>query len=237
MPRWLARNKTGTSPDGGDGPYSCSHSINHYIGCSDPPYDFELWGALIGRLGQHLVDRYGIEEMAAKWSFEVWCGSRESKLSLARSRLRLCPGLVGVLDSDDHPHPLALCDAGVMLTDWRNWRLAIPRLALALALSLVIALALTLSLALAASLLQERAGPAVGCDWRWRLVGHRPRVLPALRRSCPRAQGSEPEAPRRWPSDHRQQRPGGAGVCGLVPRQPASKSPKKKYILNGHTYT
>ena len=72
MPRWLARNKTGDRPDGGDGPYSCRHSINHYIGCSDPPYDFGLWGALIGRLGRHLVDRYGIEEVASKWSFEVW---------------------------------------------------------------------------------------------------------------------------------------------------------------------
>lgn len=29
MPRWLARNKTGTEPKGGDGPYSCRHTINH----------------------------------------------------------------------------------------------------------------------------------------------------------------------------------------------------------------
>ena len=71
MPRWLARNKTGTSPTGGDGPYSCRHSINHYIGCSDPPYDFSLWGDLIGKLGAHLVERYGIDEMADRWAFEV----------------------------------------------------------------------------------------------------------------------------------------------------------------------
>jgi hypothetical protein len=72
MPRWLARNKTGRSPKGGDGPYSCRHSINHYIGCSDPPYDFDLWGQLIFKLGKHLVERYGIDEMASRWSFEVW---------------------------------------------------------------------------------------------------------------------------------------------------------------------
>jgi xylan 1,4-beta-xylosidase len=75
MPRWLARNKSGYSPDGGDGPYSCTHSINHYIGCSDPPYDFDLWGDLIYKLGRHLVERYGEEEIANKWEFEVWYAS------------------------------------------------------------------------------------------------------------------------------------------------------------------
>eukprot|EP01052_Picozoa_sp_SAG31_P018200 SAG31_NODE_1279_length_9036_cov_1.858454_7_plen_103_part_00 len=79
MPRWLARGKvgaapaTGAGPDtDGDGPYSCTHSINHYIGCSDPPYDFDLWGELIYKLGRHLIERYGEDEMASKWAFEVW---------------------------------------------------------------------------------------------------------------------------------------------------------------------
>ena len=74
MPRWLAAGRTGAAPTGadGDGSYSCTHSINHYIGCSDPPSDFDLWGDLIYRLGKHLVDRYGVDEMAEKWEFEVW---------------------------------------------------------------------------------------------------------------------------------------------------------------------
>eukprot|EP01051_Picozoa_sp_SAG22_P001474 SAG22_NODE_58_length_23645_cov_16.637943_14_plen_147_part_00 len=80
MPRWLARGKVGAAPvsggrpdPDGDGSYSCTHSINHYIGCSDPPYDFELWGDLIYKLGRHLVERYGEDELAEKWAFEVWC--------------------------------------------------------------------------------------------------------------------------------------------------------------------
>ena len=73
MPRWLARGKTGAAATAdADGPYSCTHSINHYIGCSDPPSDFDLWGDLIYRLGKHLVDRYGVDEMADRWEFEVW---------------------------------------------------------------------------------------------------------------------------------------------------------------------
>jgi hypothetical protein len=78
MPRWLARGRSGAAPTGDptDGPYSCTHSINHYIGCSDPPQDFALWGALIGRLAAHLVQRYGEAEMAERWAFEVWkCAS------------------------------------------------------------------------------------------------------------------------------------------------------------------
>jgi xylan 1,4-beta-xylosidase len=73
MPRWLAAGRTGAAPTAdGDGPYSCTHSINHYIGCSDPPSDFDLWGDLIYRLGKHLVNRYGVDEMANNWEFEVW---------------------------------------------------------------------------------------------------------------------------------------------------------------------
>jgi hypothetical protein len=79
MPRWLARDRSGAVPvvsEGQqdtitDGNYSCTHSINHYIGCSDPPYDFNLWGALIYELGKHLVERYGVEELESKWMFEV----------------------------------------------------------------------------------------------------------------------------------------------------------------------
>jgi len=74
MPRWLAAGRSGATPTGADadGPYSCSHSINHYIGCSDPPSDFGLWGELIYKLASHLVGRYGADEMGGKWAFEVW---------------------------------------------------------------------------------------------------------------------------------------------------------------------
>jgi xylan 1,4-beta-xylosidase len=36
-----------------------------------PPKDYALWDAMITVFAQHLVDRYGIEEVA-KWRFEVW---------------------------------------------------------------------------------------------------------------------------------------------------------------------
>ncbi|HTU03164.1 MAG TPA: hypothetical protein VMG58_15145, partial [Candidatus Sulfotelmatobacter sp.] len=36
-----------------------------------PPSDYARWGALIENFARHLVDRYGIEEVA-QWYFEVW---------------------------------------------------------------------------------------------------------------------------------------------------------------------
>jgi len=36
-----------------------------------PPKDYQKWDALMRALGQHLVDRYGIDEVA-QWYFEVW---------------------------------------------------------------------------------------------------------------------------------------------------------------------
>ena len=36
-----------------------------------PPQDYAGWGALVGALAQHLVERYGIDEVA-QWYFEVW---------------------------------------------------------------------------------------------------------------------------------------------------------------------
>ncbi len=35
------------------------------------PHDWEAWGTLCGGLAAHLVDRYGIDEVA-QWGFEVW---------------------------------------------------------------------------------------------------------------------------------------------------------------------
>ncbi len=36
-----------------------------------PPASYEKWGQLISHLAQHLVDRYGIDEVS-QWYFEVW---------------------------------------------------------------------------------------------------------------------------------------------------------------------
>jgi len=36
-----------------------------------PPKDYALWDAMITAFTQHLIDRYGIEEVS-KWRFEVW---------------------------------------------------------------------------------------------------------------------------------------------------------------------
>lgn len=43
----------------------------HYRGNVTPPADYNEWAALIKMLTQHLVDRYGIEEVRT-WFFEVW---------------------------------------------------------------------------------------------------------------------------------------------------------------------
>lgn len=43
----------------------------HYKANVTPPADYTEWGALIKALTQHLVDRYGIEEVRT-WFFEVW---------------------------------------------------------------------------------------------------------------------------------------------------------------------
>jgi xylan 1,4-beta-xylosidase len=36
-----------------------------------PPKDYALWDAMITAFAQHLIDRYGIDEVAS-WNFEVW---------------------------------------------------------------------------------------------------------------------------------------------------------------------
>jgi xylan 1,4-beta-xylosidase len=42
-----------------------------YHASSSPPKDYAKWGALIAALAQHLIDRYGREEVET-WPFEVW---------------------------------------------------------------------------------------------------------------------------------------------------------------------
>ena len=50
---------------------SGSQTVFHYLGNITPPKDYNEWGALIGALAEHLVRRYGTEEVR-KWFFEVW---------------------------------------------------------------------------------------------------------------------------------------------------------------------
>ncbi len=38
---------------------------------NSPPRDWDRWGDLVGHFAQHLVDRYGIDEVS-QWYFEVW---------------------------------------------------------------------------------------------------------------------------------------------------------------------
>ncbi len=45
--------------------------IFKYSGNSSPPKDYAKWQALVAALAQHLIDRYGSEEVET-WPFEVW---------------------------------------------------------------------------------------------------------------------------------------------------------------------
>ena len=58
MPRDLARD-----PD---------HTVFYYKGVSSLPKDWDRWADLVRDLVQHLVDRYGLEEVRDHWAFEVW---------------------------------------------------------------------------------------------------------------------------------------------------------------------
>ena len=57
MPRDLARD-----PD---------ETVFEYRGIISPPHDWDRWAELCSRLARHLVDRYGIDEVA-RWGFEIW---------------------------------------------------------------------------------------------------------------------------------------------------------------------
>ncbi len=57
MPRALARDPEKT--------------VFTYRGIVSPPRDWAEWHDLVGALARHLVDRYGVDEVA-RWGFEVW---------------------------------------------------------------------------------------------------------------------------------------------------------------------
>ncbi|HEX4701181.1 MAG TPA: hypothetical protein VH352_03555, partial [Pseudonocardiaceae bacterium] len=48
-----------------------AQTVFTYRGIISPPRDWTQWRELVGALAAHLVDRYGIEEVA-EWGFEVW---------------------------------------------------------------------------------------------------------------------------------------------------------------------
>lgn len=50
---------------------SGSKTVFHYLGNITPPKSYDEWADLIGALANHLVRRYGTDEVR-KWFFEVW---------------------------------------------------------------------------------------------------------------------------------------------------------------------
>lgn len=53
-------------------PYQVHYPKNTIAGGSqNPPKDYKLWGELVRRVTEHLVQRYGREEVL-QWNFEVW---------------------------------------------------------------------------------------------------------------------------------------------------------------------
>ena len=58
MPRALARDP--------------GQTVFSYGAIISPPRDWDRWGDLVGALAAHLVQRYGADEVAGHWAFEVW---------------------------------------------------------------------------------------------------------------------------------------------------------------------
>jgi xylan 1,4-beta-xylosidase len=58
MPRELARD-----PD---------QTVFDYDAIISPPRDWDRWADLTGALAAHLIQRYGADEVAGHWAFEVW---------------------------------------------------------------------------------------------------------------------------------------------------------------------
>ncbi|GAB3810448.1 GH39 family glycosyl hydrolase [Kribbella italica] len=48
-----------------------SKTVFEYGAIISPPHSYERWGALVQELVQHLVERYGLDEVLG-WDFEVW---------------------------------------------------------------------------------------------------------------------------------------------------------------------
>ena len=72
MPRELAQ----CSPS--DCKYAFNDPVGSYKGLVMPPKNFDDWYKLVYALVEHLIERYGLEEVS-QWNFEVWNGKRERK--------------------------------------------------------------------------------------------------------------------------------------------------------------
>lgn len=49
-----------------------SRTVFAYEAIISPPKDWDRWADLVTALTAHLVDRYGLDEVRDRWSFEVW---------------------------------------------------------------------------------------------------------------------------------------------------------------------
>ena len=58
MPRDLARDP--------------GRTVFTWEGIISPPRDWDRWADLVRSLAQHLVQRYGLDEVVSRWAFEVW---------------------------------------------------------------------------------------------------------------------------------------------------------------------
>jgi len=76
-------------------------TVFSYRGNVTPPKDYERWAALIQKIVQHWVDRYGAEEVR-KWFFEVWnepnlksfwTGTRDEYFKLYRRTVEAIKGI------------------------------------------------------------------------------------------------------------------------------------------------
>jgi xylan 1,4-beta-xylosidase len=56
---------------GGDGPYELPYPNTVKGSVQSPPKDYAMWGELVRRFTEHMVERYGRAEVAT-WYFEVW---------------------------------------------------------------------------------------------------------------------------------------------------------------------
>jgi xylan 1,4-beta-xylosidase len=79
--------------------------IYQYRGISSPPKDYVKWQALVSALAQHLIDRYGRQEVET-WPFEVW----------NEPDLKLMPGFWSS-SRDDYFHLYDYAAAGVKAVD------------------------------------------------------------------------------------------------------------------------
>ena len=78
-----------------------------YKGCQAPPNDWQDWHDLVKATAEHLVERYGLAEVAS-WDFEIWCQPPKPCSPLvasAGSDTPLLPGGRNEMWGMPFPHP------------------------------------------------------------------------------------------------------------------------------------